>query len=393
MAVYPLEIREKDRSNDNLKMESSEDNDAESFNGFRKVMFILRLTGNSFRGSQLSVEHPSKRYKYCLILYEVGWIIFRSVLPIIMFDDIQESYLLKTSSRKPVLRGLVMIGASTGFIVTMAIKWMTLINGPRIFELIEILRHEFKLTNDRKSWYYFRVYFLYYLIAMSLFVYEYFYYGKSDSLLSIPWWKFVCHLLSTISQSVTMLILPFVMGYFVWMMVCQIKAMKRKLQSNNVIKYWHNDLMKLKRRMEQIDGIISPVIAVTIVSDSIFLMALICMLVEMKSNLHNLSISLLSMGNCVSEIIVCCMLGERLAKEVDKFVDELEWRLSCRTEDNIRTNEIKEVKHSVELLMIHNLKSQINFSMFSEFNVRLSLLLSIGSIIISYTVIIIQTSL
>ena len=122
-------------------------------------------------------------------------------------------------------------------------------------------------------------------------------------------------------------------------------------------------------------------------------MALICMLVEMKSNLHNLSINLLSMVVSMSEMIVCCMFGEWLAKEMDKFVDELEWRLSCRTEDNIRTNEIKEMKLYLELLMIHNLRSQINFFMFSKFNVRLSLLLSIGSVIISYTVIIIQTSL
>lgn len=103
------------------------------------------------------------------------------------------------------------------------------------------------------------------------------------------------------------------------------------------------------------------------------------------------------MAACVNEMIIVCMLGEWLAKEVDKFVDELEWRLSCRTaqadETASVTNEIKEMKHYFELLTIHNLKSHINFFMFNKFNVRLSLLLSIGSVIISYTVIIIQTSL
>src|SRR5581483_7031689 len=110
MAVYPLEIRENDRSNVNLKMESSEDNDGESFNGFRKVMFILRLTGNTFRGSQLSIEHPNKRYQCFLIAYEVCSVIFQTTFALMLWDDMQDSHLLKTSSRKPVLRGLIMIG-------------------------------------------------------------------------------------------------------------------------------------------------------------------------------------------------------------------------------------------------------------------------------------------
>jgi 7tm Chemosensory receptor len=393
MAVYPLEGSKRDRSNVNLKMECSEENDGESFNGFRKVMFILRLTGNSFRGSQLSVEHPNKRYQCFLIAYEVVCVIFQLVMPIILFDEIQESHFLKTSSQKPILKGLAMIGGSTRFAVAWAVKWMTFIEGPRIFQLIESLQHEVKLENGRKLWSYFLYCYIFYLTATSFFNYGFFYYGKPDFLSTTLWWMLLSHALINISGCSSLISLLFVMGYFVWLMVSEIQGMKRKLESTNgVIKYWHYDLMKLKRKMEQIDRIISPLIAIMIVSNSIFLIALICTFVEMEPNLYNISMNMLSTAICMNEIIVCCMLGEWLPKEVDKFVDELELRLSCRTEGNGATNEIKEVKHSVELLMIHNLKSRINFSMFNEFNVRLSLLLTIGSVVISYTVTIIQTS-
>jgi len=159
--------------------------------------------------------------------------------------------------------------------------------------------------------------------------------------------------------------------------------------------YWHLELMKLKKRIEEIDAIISPVIATMIVSNSIFLMASFCVIVEMEATWYNLIMSILSVNICLIELLACCLIGELIPRQVEKLVNELEWRFSCTaiTPRNDSVSEINGIKRSLEIIMINNLKSRINFCMFNKFNVRLSLLLSIGSVVITYTVIIIQTSL
>ena len=118
-------------------------------------------------------------------------------------------------------------------------------------------------------------------------------------------------------------------------------------------------------------------------------MAFICIFVESHSNLKDVVGILTSILLAITEIILCCVFGGFLPREVERFCNELEWEFSKWSESR---DEVR-IKQNLEMIMILQIRDRISFKAFKKFSIRPSLLLSVGSIIITYAVIIIQTSL
>ena len=147
------------------------------------------------------------------------------------------------------------------------------------------------------------------------------------------------------------------------------------------------NLMAIGKRLRQFESLLSPYLLVSIIVNTLVIMSCICSLVSL--NYKNNSIVILYMI-CLdlfiraSKMIIYFQFGEKIWLSFNELKSKLENYTLCKTLSN---DDWK------QWIAIKDMENQFNFSVMNVLKLRRKTALTIGSFILQYTVILIQTNI
>jgi hypothetical protein len=153
-------------------------------------------------------------------------------------------------------------------------------------------------------------------------------------------------------------------------------------------------LVKLKQNINELSESISPILLVIIINSTLVIISFVCVIALNFESLNTVTkINYFSAISLHSIIILClCYFCGLIPNIITSFVQFIEINVNKDLRSEYFSNVWKKMYIKQDLILLSNTSKKIVFNVSSLFDINFSTTLSIISAIISYTVILIQTT-
>jgi len=153
-------------------------------------------------------------------------------------------------------------------------------------------------------------------------------------------------------------------------------------------------LVKLKQNINELSKSFSPILLTIIINSTLVITSFICMIAINFKSLNTFTKLKYFTGISLHSIIILCLCYSCgiIPNIITSFVQFIEVNVNKDLRSECVSNDWQKISIKQDLLLISNTSKEIVFNASSLFDINLSTTLSIISAIISYTVILIQTT-
>jgi hypothetical protein len=145
-----------------------------------------------------------------------------------------------------------------------------------------------------------------------------------------------------------------------------------------------SSVIAIKEHVEKLDDLFSPIIFLILLFGTIIEISSLCLLSTVTSKTYQFAVGIKLSFDFFIILTAICYVCEIIPHSIEKFVDDIEKKFGL----SITTNQ--SMLHLINLFHYH--KNGIGFTAFHLFKIRAFTLLTIASLVISYAVLLIQTS-
>ncbi len=359
-----------------------------SSTGLRYLVNYHRICCVSYLGSQIDQNKHNYFLKFILILWNLAFLVYSSYVSNKTIVKRMENLFAKNfdSSKSKVIFIVLFLGSSAFFIQGFILNILLLFRGRKILDLMKSQTLVYIEDKSEKKIGFFvtSIQFLYSFMTQLLSAF--FFYDiiiKSFGPFSIkPFLHDLIFFFLIFNSQTTIIALIAYQSYIVSKQLTNI--------SNN---FSHSNLQdiyqfvcKTDKFIKKLDELISIFIFLAITITTTICLSFLCMLaIDPKKYLF---ICIPTLLENFTLLICTCLICDIIPKNFNKFYDKLEESLS----ESFFTNKLDYLYQNSLLTKINAIKQEIGFTAFNLFKVNTNTIISCLAFILSYSIILIQTS-
>ncbi len=359
-----------------------------SLTGLRYLVNYHRICCVSYLGAQIDENKKSYLLKFMLILWNLAFLSYSSYVSNKEFVERMEEIFTKNldSTKSIVFSIVVTLGLCTYFIEGFIFNILFMIRGKKILDLMKSQTLEFIADKSEKKIGLF-VALIQFLVSFTIHLFFSLLYTdifiKSFEPFNIK--VFVHNLILfflLLNSQTTIIALIAYQSYTVSNQLSHILNNFSHLKLETIYQF----VSKINVFIKKLDQLISIFILSQITINTTICLSFLCMLAIDTKKFSFISIS--SIVESLTLLISTCLVCDIIPKSFKKFCDKLEESLS----EKVCTNQMYYIYRQTLLTKINAIKQDIGFTAFDLFKVNKNTIISCFALILSYSVLLIQTS-
>jgi hypothetical protein len=354
------------------------------FSGLRYLINFHKFCGISYFGASVD-KNVNNMYRVISIAWNLIYIGFTFYSGIQFFKDSIKSFneIKSNSSKAPIISILNIIGVTGYYVQSFAINILIMIRGNKILGLIKAQSFKFiDSESERKIG--FRIAFVQFFLLFTfetIYVVFEFIYSTEGFILS----KFCSHLILYFSSQITISSIISLITYQSKIISIQFDKISDNFLPKD-LSVIYQFICGINSFVKKFDSLISSVIFMNIFNSTIICIVYLC-LTAVEFN-EKLLLYMISLTVNLILMTILCYSCDIIPKRIQNFSEEIQELLL------FSKNHSNSADLSLHLMQIkiNFLKQEIGFTAFGLIKINSKTMLSVFALILSYSVVLIQTS-
>jgi hypothetical protein len=352
--------------------------------GFKFLINLHRFFGISYFGASINKQKQSKFWRIIIIIW--SFIVYSNCIKE-TYNTLKDNVMDRNSGHNSIIIYMVLNTAALSyFSLPILINLILLFKGDKVLRLVRnknflLIRvpNELNLGEKRIAILIAIIQFISHLTGLIIF--------KLVLYIKIDLKPTISHLIAYSMQHLALLIslssVIAIIAYESFIIRNYLRYIK-SISAPKLLPQVYHIIFEIKEHIEKLDDLFSPIIFLILMFGTIIEISSLCLLSTVTSKTYQFAVGIKLFFDYFIILIAICYVCEIIPHSIEKFVDDIEKKFGL----SIATNQ--SMLPLINLFHYH--KNDIGFTAFHLVKIRTFTLLTIASLIISYAVLLIQTS-